>query len=102
MAPHDTRAPRCHRAITATPPVRPLYGGRRAGRTVIAGGPLFTTGHAEFPEIQHFVLGEAEEVMTRLVEDMRRGEVEAASDTPTVHRCDHGLSAACDGVHCGL
>ena len=29
------------------------------GRTVVAGGPLFTTGHAGFPEIRHFVLGEA-------------------------------------------
>ena len=30
------------------------------GKSVVAGGPLFTTGHAEFPEIRHFVLGEAE------------------------------------------
>src|SRR5208282_2225186 len=28
-------------------------------KTVIAGGPLFTTGYEAFPEIQHFVLGEA-------------------------------------------
>jgi hypothetical protein len=28
-------------------------------RTVIAGGPLFTTSHTRFPEIHHFVLGEA-------------------------------------------
>ena len=32
-------------------------------KTVIAGGPLFTTGHEAFSEIQHFVLGEAEEIM---------------------------------------
>ena len=31
------------------------------GKPVLAGGPLFTTGHAAFPEIGHFVLGEAEE-----------------------------------------
>ena len=30
------------------------------GKPVVAGGPLFTTGHESFPEIQHFVLGEAE------------------------------------------
>ena len=42
-------------------------------RTVIAGGPLFTTGHHAFPEIRHFVLGEAEDVIERVVEDMRRG-----------------------------
>ena len=29
-------------------------------KTVIAGGPLFTTGYERFPEIEHFVLGEAE------------------------------------------
>lgn len=41
------------------------------GKRVIAGGPLFTTGHEAFPEIQHFVLGEAEEVMPQVVEDLR-------------------------------
>lgn len=42
------------------------------GKRVIAGGPLFTTSHESFPEIQHFVLGEAEEIMPQLVEDLRR------------------------------
>ncbi|MGP8201528.1 MAG: B12-binding domain-containing radical SAM protein [Limisphaerales bacterium] len=41
------------------------------GKTVIAGGPLFTTGHEAFPEIQYFVLGEAEEIMPQVVQDMR-------------------------------
>jgi radical SAM superfamily enzyme YgiQ (UPF0313 family) len=45
------------------------------GRPVIAGGPLFTTGHREFPEIPHFVLGEAEGVVDELVADMRAGRV---------------------------
>ncbi len=43
------------------------------GKPIIAGGPLFTTGHAAFPHIDHFVLGEAEELMPQVVEDMRRG-----------------------------
>ena len=46
------------------------------GKTVIAGGPLFTTGHAGFPEIPHFVLGEAEDVMSRLVADLERGKLQ--------------------------
>jgi radical SAM superfamily enzyme YgiQ (UPF0313 family) len=46
------------------------------GKRVIAGGPLFTTGHEAFPEIQHFVLGEAEEVMPQLVEDMRNDRLQ--------------------------
>lgn len=43
------------------------------GRAVVAGGPLFTTGHAGFPGIPHFVLGEAEDVIADLVADLRRG-----------------------------
>jgi radical SAM superfamily enzyme YgiQ (UPF0313 family) len=46
------------------------------GKRVIAGGPLFTTGHERFPEIQHFVLGEAEELMPQLVADLQVGRVE--------------------------
>lgn len=45
------------------------------GKTIIAGGPLFTTGHESFPEIQHFVLGEAEYTIPQLVEDMTAGQV---------------------------
>ena len=45
-------------------------------KTVIAGGPLFTTGHEAFPEIQHFVLGEAEEVMPQVVVDLRNGRLQ--------------------------
>lgn len=48
----------------------------KAGKTVIAGGPLFTTGHEAFPEIRHFVLGEAEEIMPQLVEDLRAGRLQ--------------------------
>jgi radical SAM superfamily enzyme YgiQ (UPF0313 family) len=46
------------------------------GKIVIAGGPLFTTGHEAFPEIKHFVLGEAEEIMAQVVADMRRGQLQ--------------------------
>ena len=43
------------------------------GKPIVAGGPLFTTGHLEFPEIPHFVLGEAEDQIGGLVRDMERG-----------------------------
>ncbi len=46
------------------------------GKTVIAGGPLFTTGFQEFPEIDHFVLGEAEDVIGQLATDMERGALQ--------------------------
>lgn len=44
------------------------------GKAVVAGGPLFTTGHGEFPEIHHFVLGEAEELVGELVSDLEQGQ----------------------------
>jgi radical SAM superfamily enzyme YgiQ (UPF0313 family) len=46
---------------------------RKLSKTIIAGGPLFTTGHAAFPLIPHFVLGEAEEVMPQLIADLKGG-----------------------------
>jgi len=46
------------------------------GTKMVAGGPLFTTGHEEFPEVHHFVLGEAEALMSRLVADLERGRGE--------------------------
>ena len=45
-------------------------------KPVIAGGPLFTTGHEAFPAIPHFVLGEAEDIMPQLVADMRAGPLQ--------------------------
>jgi len=46
------------------------------GRIVVAGGPLFTTSHDRFPEIKHFVLGEAENVIEKLIADMTAGNLE--------------------------
>ena len=46
---------------------------RRVAKPVIAGGPLFTTGHADFSAIDHFVLGEAEDLMPQLIGDMLHG-----------------------------
>jgi radical SAM superfamily enzyme YgiQ (UPF0313 family) len=58
-------------------------------KPIVAGGPLFTTGHTDFPEIEHFVLGEAEGVIGELVADMQRGELRAvyqAAERPDVKR----------------
>jgi radical SAM superfamily enzyme YgiQ (UPF0313 family) len=62
---------------------------RQFGKPVIAGGPLFFTGRAAFPNIQHFVLGEAEDIMPELIEDLRVGTVRptyAAPDRPDITR----------------
>lgn len=46
---------------------------RQMGKKIVAGGPLFTIVHDEFPGVDHFVLGEAEDLMPRLVADLERG-----------------------------
>jgi len=56
-------------------------------KPVIAGGPLFTTGHEAFPKIQHFVLGEAEDLIPQLVTDMENRTlrpVYQATDRPDI------------------
>ncbi|AKI98022.1 B12-binding domain-containing radical SAM protein [Kosmotoga pacifica] len=42
---------------------------------VVVGGPLFTTEPDHFPNANHFVLGEAEEIMPKLVEDIENEKV---------------------------
>jgi len=51
-------------------------------KTVVAGGPLFTTGHQRFPEVSHFVLGEAEDVMPALVADLEAGRLQRFYQSP--------------------
>lgn len=57
---------------------------RAAGKTVVAGGPLFTAEEADFPEVDHFVLGEAESTLAEFVRDVERGAARRlyASGTP--------------------
>ena len=43
------------------------------GVKVVAGGPLFTTGHQEFEGIDHFVLGEAEITLPQFLKDLEAG-----------------------------
>ncbi|MFN0136391.1 MAG: B12-binding domain-containing radical SAM protein [Phycisphaerae bacterium] len=46
------------------------------GKTVIAGGPLFTSGRERFPSLRHVAIGEAEELMPSIVADMRAGTLQ--------------------------
>ena len=59
---------------------------------IVAGGPLFTTGHDEFEGVDHFVLGEAEVTLAPFLADLEKGcanpiyfsdERPAISQTPT-------------------
>jgi radical SAM superfamily enzyme YgiQ (UPF0313 family) len=46
---------------------------KKLGTKVVAGGPLFTTGHDEFKDIDHFVLGEAESSLQPFLADLSNG-----------------------------
>lgn len=50
--------------------------GKEFNAKIVAGGPLFTTGHEEFKGVDHFVLGEAEITLPLFLEDLAKGSAQ--------------------------
>lgn len=63
---------------------------QQMGRTMIGGGPFFTTSHDEYVGIVHCVCGECEDIVDELVHDMESGTLgdlyESSQGFPDVSR----------------
>ena len=49
---------------------------KNLGIRVVAGGPLFTTGHEEFEDVDHFILNEAESTLPSFLDDLKNGSAQ--------------------------
>jgi radical SAM superfamily enzyme YgiQ (UPF0313 family) len=63
-------------AIQRTSAQRLVTRCKAAGLRVVAGGPLFTSAHAQFPDVDHFVLNEAELTLPPFLADLAQGRAQ--------------------------
>ncbi len=65
---------------------------RAAGKKIVAGGPLFTGEHEQFPGVDHFVLNEAELTLPGFLHDLAQGTARPVYASPEF--CDVHLTPA--------
>ena len=54
---------------------------KEAGVRIVAGGPLFIHEHSSFPEVDHFILNEAELTLPMFLKDLERGQLQRIYST---------------------
>ncbi len=62
---------------------------RAVGAKIVAGGPLFTMEHEQFPDVDHFVLNEVEETLKPFLLDLAQGQarrVYSSEEFPDIHQ----------------
>lgn len=79
-----------------------IHRSKLAGVKVVAGGPLFTMEHEQFPEVDYFVLNEAESTLAPFLSDLEQGRarrVYATTEFPDIHQTPTPLWQIADLKH---
>jgi radical SAM superfamily enzyme YgiQ (UPF0313 family) len=75
---------------------------KAAGVKVVAGGPLFTMEYDQFPDVDYFVLSEAEETLAPFLHDLAKGQAQriyTSTKFPDIHQTPVPLWQIADLKH---